>query len=107
MTDGTIPNIAIMLAWGVGGVLAAMLIVDLIRTFLARANGPCRLMRRLILPDRCVGDCPKLGQRMPFCAETRSRPYGPFGPLTQAADCACALPVGPGGGGGAGGDQDG
>lgn len=105
MTDGTIPNIAIMIAWGVGGVLAAMLIVDLIRKLLARANAPCRLMRRLILPDRCVGTCLKAGQRMPACAEIRSRPYGPFGLLTQAADCACVLPVVPGGAGGGG--QDG
>ena len=76
-----------MLGFGIGfifgGIVAAL--VAILGTRSGSSSGACRLERRKILPDRCVGGCPP-GLA---CIVLSTRRYALIG--RQAASCGCAF----------------
>jgi hypothetical protein len=77
----------------IGGVVAGLFIIDLGITIFYNCiwKPNCRLMRRAMMKDACVGPCPAAGTT---CVAAVVRPYGPYGWFGwQDAGCACMLPA--------------
>jgi hypothetical protein len=77
-----------MIGFIIGVIVGAAVatVVAVLGTRSGSSSGPCRLQKRAILPDRCVGGCTAPGQR---CIALSTRSYALFG--SQAASCGCAI----------------
>ncbi len=76
-------------------IIIIILIFDYFSSFITSLIGsPCGLVKRILAPDVCIGNCDTPGQT---CNETASKPYMVF--WTQASACTCGVPPAGGGGG--------